>query len=255
MKIVASSDWHPDHVTAGFPRFDDVRKAAKQSVARAIAIGAKLYLFTGDLCDPDRGRAHEAGALLIDCALELRREGIATRAIPGNHDVLEDGTGTSTLEPLAALEAIEAITGVGEDGTIRVAKTAEFESVGDWPFDLLALPYVARSHAYDPVVSVAIAKEEREKSGRSDRPIIVYGHLMLEGIEQGSESAEMARGRDLFFPIGEVLAAFGDKAIMLNGHYHKRQKHRGVQVVGSLERLTFGEEGTKPGWLELEVGK
>lgn len=249
MKIVMSSDWHPDAVTAGYRRFDDVCASARAVADAAVKLGADLFVFCGDLCDPDLGRAHQCAALTIEIAAMLHREGIQSRWLVGNHDVLEDGTGTSTLEPLKAYaETTYCETEEEPVGRHYVA----VRSMPCWEsfskeLLLVALPYVARSHAYDPIAFIqplGLAAHQR---------ILVFGHLMLEGIEPGSETIDMARGRDLFFPIDEVLAKWGDRAVMVNGHYHQRQVHRGVQVIGSLERLTFGEENDEKGYSIIEI--
>lgn len=245
MKILATSDWHPDYVTAGYPRFDDVARSARMTADAAIDEQVQLYLFAGDLCDPDRGRAHEAAALSIEIASTLSKNRIKSRWVVGNHDVLEDGTGTSTLEPLAAYAKA--------DGGARIGVASRPIVEVMWSgLALVSLPYVARSHAYDPeayIDKAAAFLNDIRHTGR----VLVAGHLMLEGIGPGSETVDMARGRDIYFPVGKVLATWGDRAIMLNGHYHKRQIHRGVQVVGSLERITFDEEHSSPGYLILEV--
>jgi hypothetical protein len=56
----------------------------------------------------------------------------------------------------------------------------------------------------------------------------------------------------VFFPISTVRKRW-PKAVMMNGHYHERQNYRGVQVPGSLVRLTHSEEKNDPGFLVLEV--
>ncbi len=246
MKILATSDWHVDATTAGFSRFDDVVRSVERTVEAAIEEKVGLYLFTGDLCDPDLGKAHTAAALTIASASRLLDHGIRSMWVVGNHDVVEDGTGTSTLEPLAAYASA-----VGNHWVRVFARPTVIEAA-DFPFAIVPLPYVARSHAYGPEEWIAKAGHflrDMQFTGR----VLVPGHLMLEGISPGSETTDMARGRDLFYPIEKVLATWGDRAIMVNGHYHERQMHRGVQVVGSLERITFGEEHASPGFLLMEV--
>jgi hypothetical protein len=114
--------------------------------------------------------------------------------------------------------------------------------------DVIALPFTPFCRSYDPAVFL----REAAFVCRSPR-VLIAGHLNLEGITPGSETLDMPRGRDVFFPIEEALATFGDRAILLNGHYHERQVYRGVQVVGSLERLGFGELRNEPGYLLVEV--
>jgi hypothetical protein len=79
--------------------------------------------------------------------------------------------------------------------------------------------------------------------------------LTVPGIEPGSETREMPRGREVRYPVEAIRERWGDRAVMLNGHYH-RAYHRAespVVVPGSLERLTRGEARNEPGCLILEV--
>ena len=242
MKIVVSSDWHLDATTAGVERFDDVSESAARVVRYAIEQNADLFVFLGDLCDPDAARAPRCVARAIAYATELAGHGIPSRWIVGNHDVIEDGSATSTLTPLAA---------VGEsrsDTLIRVVSKSEREVIGGVQF--LWLPFPARGLSYDPVGFIEAAAEESE----TRQPVIVGGHLTVPGVDPGSETHEMPRGRDVNYPVDEIRAAFGSRALMLNGHYHKTYPYTsGVVIPGSLERLTFGEESHTPGWLTIEV--
>jgi hypothetical protein len=67
----------------------------------------------------------------------------------------------------------------------------------------------------------------------------------VEGIASGSETEEMPRGRDVFWPI-EAIKKVAPKALQLNGHYHTRQVFKGIHHCGSLARLTHAEEGNTP---------
>lgn len=248
MKILLTSDWHPDFSTAGFPRFDDVVRSVEKTVEVAIAERVDLYLFCGDLCDPDLGKAHTCAALSIATASRLIDHGIRSRWLTGNHDVLEDGTGTSTLEPLDAFGRA-----VGREWVRACSAPAiEYPDRMTDGLVIVTLPYVARSNAYDPEAFIDGCADELRRANYGGR-VLVPGHLMLEGISPGSETNDMARGRDVYYPIDRIQAAWGDRAIMVNGHYHERVVHRGVQVVGSLERITFGEEHSSPGYMLLEV--
>jgi DNA repair exonuclease SbcCD nuclease subunit len=159
----------------------------------------------------------------------------------GNHDVIEDGSGSHTMSGFAG-----ALTFEDELNTIQVLDRPCVRLLRQ-DLLLVALPYVARSHAYDP------AQYIRELDDLGCRRVIVIGHLNLEGIEPGSETKDMPRGRDVFWPIAEIRTRWGDRALMLGGHYHEQQEYEGVHIVGSLERLTFGEEKNEPGYFIVEV--
>lgn len=190
-------------------------------------------MFLGDLCDPDSPN-------LIRCIRRMQYfvnrlshdGGIGSWLLAGNHDVLEDGHGTTVLDP------------IGSDAGVMASPMAiqPFEPGPKFAF----LPYVPIAMAYDP--------EEVVRGWHREGfvPDLIAGHLMLDGISAGSETEDFPRGRDVFFPIDLCRELFPD-AIMIAGHYHRRQVYRGVHVVGSLVNLTRAEAGNEPGFLEIEI--
>ena len=245
MKIVVSSDWHADATTSGLDRFEDVEWLVWDHVyATAVRERADLFLFLGDLCDPDNRRSHRAVALAHEVASALQSvASIPSRWLVGNHDVVEDGSGTSTLSALAA-----ASRGRGEARRRWGPEVYEDPQVEQFRYlPIVALPYPSRARAYDPAAFV------ESLSLPSDGPLLFVGHLSIAGIHPGSESGELARGREVFWPVDVIRRRFGDRAVCLGGHYHRAQTFAGVRIVGSLERLRFDEEDHEPGFLVVEV--
>ena len=246
MKILCTSDWHPDWVTAGVPRFDDVQETVERTVDYALAEGVDAYFFLGDLCDPGTSRSYRAIALLIRVAMTLAEEGIQVICLTGNHDVIEDGSGSSTLAPLEELGCVYVVS--------RPALTAVTPN-GAPPLNVLCLPFTPRSHPYDPEEVV----REHAKNGGDDIHLVI-GHLNIEGIAAGSETTDLPRGRQVFFPY-ELCKELLPNATLLNGHYHERQHWRGkggkdkqgIHIPGAPQRLTFSEEQNDPGFFILEV--
>jgi DNA repair exonuclease SbcCD nuclease subunit len=240
-RIFVSSDWHLDHVTYGVSRYGDVRQAIQQVVEAAVAEKADLFAFLGDLCDPDDGPAAlQAVATAIGIATVLAARGIPSWWIAGNHDVIEDGTGMTTLSPLRALCMPEVH--VFEQPEVRAIPGKSLHDPSR-PTPLLALPFTAASHRYDP--RGVVAKHAKQLGERA----VVAGHLHLEGILPGEETTDMPRGRSVQFPVDDCRVGW----LKLNGHYHKKQIFRGVHVPGSVARLTFGEEDNKPSYLVVEI--
>lgn len=245
MKIVACSDWHPDHTTHGVPRFQEVKEAAHRTVDRAIEEGARLYIFVGDLCDPDSGSVtFRCVELAIEVAGRLADKGIRSVWIAGNHDVIEDGSGDTTLSPLRALATFSPLVHVYERPNFF-----RHDSFHHGAVNVICLPYAATSHAYD--VEAAIAELAAMLPPGSKNQTIVAAHLNIAGVVPGEETTEMPRGREVWLP---VEAAKRVARYVVNGHYHRKQKTKdGVWIPGSLARLTFGEEGNEPSFLVLEV--
>lgn len=253
MKILCTSDWHRDAFTAGLARAADVERSARATVELARRERCDGYVFLGDLADPGP-RALAASALAIELASELARAGVWSRWLVGNHDVVEDGSGSSTLSPLAsACWRIRDEAGWKRD-PCRVWSEACAEYVGDPEVLFLALPHSPRSRSYSPVE--AVKELARGWSFECEhRIVLIFGHLTVPGIEPGSETREMPRGREVRYPVEAIRERWGDRAVMLNGHYHRayRRAESPVAVPGSLERLTRGEARNEPGCLILEV--
>lgn len=258
MKLLFTSDWHLDHITASKPRLSEIRDAADQTVESAIKEGISHWFFLGDLMDPDCGSvSYRALEYAASVAIRLGKAGIYSHWLAGNHDVIEDGTGSTTLTPLKPLQDSGRIF-VYERAFTGYAGT---ESIEDPPFEgaevdgwvpqaapllhVVALPFAATSHAYEPEKII-------ESTMPSKVPMIIIGHLNVAGVIPGEETNEMPRGREVMFP-REAIRKHLPNAILFNGHYHRRQVHDGVHIPGSLARLTFGEEQHHPGYLIVEV--
>lgn len=251
MKFLVTGDWHADWQTAGIRRFEDVRNAALQLTDIAKAQEVDRFVFLGDLCEPET--ALWANSLAIEVT---RRFPYADRTIwlVGNHDVVEDGYGTHALLPLAATN----MSSVYDRPTVRrfentkasketVAALKPGECSGElW---LAAFPYTSTAQTYDPAEFVNEIAEKVPEYAR----LLVISHLMLEDIAPGSETTDMARGRDIFLPREHLQTAFRDRVTICNGHYHSAQTYKGVHIPGSLVRLTQSEIGNAPGYLIVEI--
>lgn len=239
MKIIATSDWHLDAVTSGVERWDEIEAAIDHSIDVAKSERVDLYLMGGDVCNPDAPCAVRAIAKTIEVAKRLDLAGIPSIWLAGNHDVIEDGFGTTILTPLAESGVAYAV--FEEPDSVVFNQTA-----------VVGLPFTPKSHAYDPTRAVVdLAKRARNASGDTGS-IIVLGHLHVEGIAAGSETKDFARGREVFWPL-KIIARELPGAVCIAGHYHEAQEHDDLMIVGSLARLTHGEETIEPSLLIVEV--
>lgn len=241
MRLLLVSDLHLDWHTRGRPRFDDLAKAFSTIVPIAIEQKAIVF-FLGDLCDPDRNLSPmRCVEFAMSIAVELADHDIASHWLAGNHDVIEDGSGTTTLTPFRALTSSAYYR-----SHIFLHERPNISQLGDG-WNLLALPYTPLSHAYDPVEWAAHVQND-------PTPLIVISHLMIEGIVAGEETTEMPRGRSVLLPLGMLTQRAG-WTLILNGHYHQRRvtpeglRGRDVVIPGSLGALTFSEENHQPGFL------
>lgn len=227
MKMLVCSDLHFDKRTLGVPRHDDVLAAVDQTIEAAVRERVALWACLGDVGDPDAGPASvRTSEAIVHVATELRRHAIDQVWVAGNHDVFEDSSGATSLSPLRPLQGM--LPGTGR--LVLAERPTTFE-LG--PITFLCLPYVATSHPYD-----ADAYLEDNLPGDLNSTIVL-GHLHLPNMHPGEESLEMARGRELMFPIARV--ADRSRTRCFNGHYHAPGCYSGVHVPGSLVRFTFGE--------------
>lgn len=244
MKIVVVSDLHADKDTLGISRFSEVERALSKVTDFAVENSVDAVICLGDVSDPDTGgAAYRAMSMVIACALDLDSRGIPSIWIAGNHDVWEDGTGLSTLSPLAAVSEEHALIHVAERP--MVVDVSGKKGVGDL-IRVLCLPFTAVSHNYDPR---AYAREAFAALPPGLR-MITAGHLAIAGVVPGEETTEMPRGRDVTFPVEETSRS----VLRLNGHYHHRQTTaEGIIIPGSLCRFTFHDEVHDPGFLLIDL--
>ena len=257
-KIVVSSDWHLDASTAGVRRFEEIRRAAWESVQKAVEEKASAYFFLGDLCDPDSGSSvFRCVETAMTLARLLAHHHIPSYWLAGNHDVIEDGTGDTTLSPLRG-------DPTGKITVIESPKTVWVLRENDSAIPAVFLPYTSTCNKVDlhewlPEAFLDLNTTMPLK-GRS---IIVAGHLNVAGIVPGSETEDMPRGRDVWFPyeaVNDLLSEYEASGLLLNGHIHKAgayyvggKDNPPILIPGNLANLTFGEEDNNPGYIVVEV--
>jgi len=235
VKIVATSDWHGDVTTHGIRRFPEIAEAVNATVDRAIEEDADAYVFLGDLCNPDSGSCvFRVVRLAIEAETRLALRKIPSIWVAGNHDVIEDGSGESALSPLRGLgDAMVTVCEAPEELTL-------FGRNGGPATRFVVLPFTPTTHPYDPAGFV------RSIRGAD----VVLSHLTeISGVEPGEEAKEMPRGRGIRLPVEDLKGA----KVILNGHFHRRQKYGPIWIPGSLARLTFCEERHDPGYLVVDV--
>lgn len=249
MKIIVTSDWHLDASTGGISRFEDLQAAVREVVQVAIEQEADAFLFLGDAYDPDAGTCvHRCCALMIESAVSLNAHGVPSFWLAGNHDVIEDGTGETILKPVKQTMSCNDRWVIERPAVLPFGKAKDGASVY-----LVAMPYCASSHPYSPEEFIRQAAADLPRNLVQPPVIVVAAHLNIEGMIPGSETVDMPRGRDIWFPLDACREAWGDRALLLNGHYHKQQVFRGIHIPGNLARLTFGEEDHTPGYITVEV--
>ena len=160
MKIIFTSDWHADVMTQGVDRYPEIDKSVMESVEYAIEQKADIYMMLGDLADPDNVRSHRANALAMSAAESLNVYGVRSFWLVGNHDVIEDGTGASTMMSLQH-----------SPGNLF----HEPARIDHDELSIIALPFTPTSHRYDP--AEFIRKQAPLVQGQK---VLIIGHLNLK---------------------------------------------------------------------------
>lgn len=240
-KIALISDLHGDAVTGGVKRFDDV-------FGFLYDFDVSPYsdiVFCGDLADPDGVDVHACVERFDWMVKDWGRHGARVHLVPGNHDVVEDGRGTTILDVMDA---------ESEPGHLEIAGLCAY-----------VLPFTARAKAYRPADVVTNLAANGLKID------LFIGHLNVEGHGPGSETTDMARGREVFWPLSEIAGLYPN-ALCVGGHYHKGEdipfvqgrslaSHPGLRsqathwlhIVGAPARFTFGEEKNSPSFSVLDT--
>jgi DNA repair exonuclease SbcCD nuclease subunit len=231
MHLTVVSDLHLDARTGGMSRHNDIEAALFDAVDSANA-KSNLFICLGDVCNPD------SGSCVFQCIRTLievtKRLHVPSLWLAGNHDVIENGSGQTTLEPLKSLG--DKVSVIDSPGWYAYSATK--------PIGIFALPFTPYSHKYDPKVQI-----QRDQHAPSSVQLVM-GHLNVKGAQPGDEE-DMVRGREVWLPVPEIQTKW-PQAMIINGHIHQRQTTPDqVHIPGSLERLRFDEERHRPGWLEL----
>jgi exonuclease SbcD len=250
MKILITSDWHVDTTTAGVERLPEIKEYVEELIEVVRAERVDLVLNLGDSWDPGSMADARWARFVYDAFVRIAKAApLGLVAIPGNHDVIDTSTPTSTLSPFVAAEGSEMV---------KIVERPKFFIRGGVGF--LALPYVSRT--FERTDDFRDEFEEAFKLARRDRrapgapALVVFGHLSFEGMHPGSESTDMAHGREILFPVEAVKAL--EPTLVANGHYHARQTIRrgdlDIEIPGAPIRFTFGEVEDGPrGFLIAEV--
>lgn len=245
MKLLALGDLHLDWTTHGVDRFPELQRSLGRVLEAAIEERVDAVFVVGDLFNPDSGpRVFRCLELCMGFMRALAEANIEQVWIAGNHDVIEDGSGTTTLTPLKSFADTMPTT------------TIVFERPGWVRFKdarcVIGLPFVAATAGYKSTP----VDELRSMVGCEVDGAIVVGHMTeLPGVVLDNESTDLARGRGIPFPLEETRGA----ACRLNGHFHKAQTVTDpgggppIIIPGSLARLTFGESKNEPGFVIVEV--
>jgi exonuclease SbcD len=248
--IVATSD---NHLSAYLPRLNPARRAARRSrlragfdaaVTYAIERGARVFIQAGDLFDTptpnNQDRTFAAQALA-----RLRRAGIITIGIGGNHDTPRMATDQGGEAPQRAFAALEGLSFFPLHDSLQ----PQLFDVGSMRLAVAGLSnYPGDTSNLDPLLQTRLDDSENVLS-QADVALLVL-HAGIEGLCRPGEG-EWLVSRAAIAALPEVFR------LIVAGHAHcfahERLGRREAVVCGSTERMEFGgpEGGSGFAWIEL----
>jgi exonuclease SbcD len=251
-----------DQATGLSTRLGDFLKSLNQAIDWALENDVHLVLIAGDIFknrDPTPTIQRE----FAKCIHRLSAAGLPTFMIVGNHDIPNAWQRANSIEIYSAL----AVPGV------TIAKTPGFHVV-DTPagkVQIVALPWLSRSYVLsnsefrnlDPealnretVTLIENFVDEQATKVDPAMPAILVAHASVQGAVFSSER-DIMLGTDVVIPKTVIANQAFDYVAM--GHIHKYQvlSHNKPPIVypGSMERIDFGEERDKKGFVSVEISK
>lgn len=199
----------------------------------------------------------------------LAGEGVPVILLVGNHDMATADRAASSLEIFGVLDVPGIIVADREQLYQITCRRGQ-------PLQVATIPYPQRTRLLAKeqyqnltledldmelgrILGDNLADLAAEAQERPDIPAVLAGHFSVSGAKQGSEQSVMI-GRDVV--VMKSLLADPAWDYVALGHIHKHQELNGGQhppivYPGSLERIDFGEEGERKGFVmvELERGK
>ncbi|HVO72138.1 MAG TPA: exonuclease SbcCD subunit D [Aggregatilineaceae bacterium] len=188
----------------------------------------------------------------------------------GNHDLPSIEKRASSIEIYETLNVPNTI--VGRDYALHEITTRR------GPVLIATAPYPARHYLLrdadlphnKTIAEIDAILEEQfnarleqlaEEADHYDMPRVLVGHFSVSGAAFGSERSVML-GRDLIVMLSTVDNPVWDYVALGHIHHHQcltlgRAGSPPVVYSGSLERIDFGEEADRKGfvWVELERGR
>lgn len=233
MRALVTADWHADTVTCGVPRLPELERATEEMLECARK-EADVFIFLGDLCNPDKG-ARTIAAMTM-AAQFVSRLKIPSVWLVGNHDVVDSDCNLTTLGPLEAMA-----------DCVVVKELISFDCHGA---SLLCFPYVPLARR-PPDWNEAVrhfAISEMAQHRHQEQAVVVLSHCtQIFGTIPGSE-LDMRRGPEQVLP-----AEIAERGIYtLSGHYHERTVTSSLAIPGAPLRHTFGEELHEPSYLLVD---
>ncbi len=251
---------HIDPTTGLSSRLMDYLRVFDALVEHALETDADAVIFAGDAFkNRDPSPTHER-----EFARRVRKlsQHLPVFLLVGNHDVPHAAGRAHALEIYQTLD-VPNVYVARKPGLYRIETKRG-------PLHILALPWVVRSTFLrrEEVRGLSLPEVQQlmlerlntltyELLEKADKniPLVLTAHATVQGATYGSERSVML-GNELIFP--PHLFRHPKIAYAALGHIHKHQQviaDPPVVYSGSMERIDFGEEKEKKGFVDVTLRK
>lgn len=245
-------------------RVVDFLRRMSQAIDIALEREVDVCIFAGDAYKNQRPNP----TFQREFARRLKRladSGVPVILLVGNHDMATADRAASSLEIFGVLDVPGVIVAAREELHQITCRRGQ-------PLQVATVPYPQRSRllaheqfqnmtlddldlAIGQIMHANLTDLAAEAQERPDIPAVLTAHLTVSEAKQGSEQSVMI-GRDVVV-LKSLLADPAWDYVAL-GHIHKHQElNNGQQppivYPGSLERIDFGEEGERKGFVMAQI--
>jgi len=245
-------------------RVVDFLRRLSQVIDMALEREVDVCIFAGDAYKNQRPNP----TFQREFARRIKRlsdEGVPVVLLVGNHDMATADRAASSLDIFGVFDVPGVIVADREEVHQITCKRKQ-------PLQVATVPYPQRSRLLSReqftnmtldeldmeisrILGQNFADLATEAGEQPDIPAVLTAHLSVSEARQGSEQSVMI-GRDVVV-LKSVLADSTWDYVAL-GHIHKHQELNGGQhppivYPGSLERIDFGEEGERKGFVMAQV--
>lgn len=244
----------------------DFLRRFNQAIEMAIEREADVCIFAGDAYKNQR----PTPTFQREFARRVKKlsdAGIPTVLLVGNHDMATADRAASSIDIFGVLDVPGVVVANREAVHEITCRRGQTLLVGTIPYpqqgrllahaDYKNLSLEELDQALGQILADNLTDLANEVSQQPDRPAVLTAHVSVSEATTGSEQSVMI-GRDVVVLRSNLAHEAWDYVAL--GHIHKHQELNGGQhppivYPGSLERIDFGEEKERKGFVMATVDK
>lgn len=252
----------PDPETGLSTRLGDFLASLNRAIDWALENDIHLVIIAGDVFK-NRDPTPTVQREFARCVRRLSAAGLPTFIVVGNHDIPNAFKRANSVEIYHTLQ-VPGVT-IAQTPGLHVVDTRAGK------VQIVALPWLSRSYILsnseyrsldneglkrETISQVEAFIDRKVEELDPDLPAILVAHMSVEHATVGAER-DIMLGNDIIFPLSVIANPRFDYIAL--GHIHKHQVIRygraPIVYPGSLERVDFGEEHDKKGFVIVDIGE